>query len=246
MSRHCLPLDSQGFQASYPGPWSAVQLRVKALSALGRSEEALAELERWPVHERGLHWQMTAAERLLQLNAWPEAEAIYRSILAAQPCQQQAHHNLSLTLLSQQQWREGWQEYEWRPANPRREQPGQLPLPQLEQLSRTTVMVVDELGIGDQIMMARYLPTLAQTCRRLIIQPAQRLNNLLRRSLPDDIEIIEADKAPQRHGNDASPLVIGFGSLPLLCWKADGFGQRNDPWMLRPDQDRTQHWRQQL
>ena len=241
-------LDSlKGFRLPTPAPWSAVQLRIKALSALGRSEEALAELERWPVHERGLHWQMTAAERLLQLNAWPEAEAIYRSILAAQPCQQQAHHNLSLTLLSQQQWSEGWQEYEWRPANPRREQPGQLPpLPQLEQLSRTTVMVVDELGIGDQIMLARYLPTLAQACRRLIIQPAQRLSNLLRRSLPDDIEIIEADNVPQHHRNDTSPLVIGFGSLPLLCWEADGFGQLNDPWMLHPDQDRTQHWRQQL
>ena len=195
-------LDSlKGFRLPTPGPWSAVQLRIKALSALGRSEEALAELERWPVHERGLQWQMTAAERLLQLNAWPEAEAIYRSILAAQPCQQQAHHNLSLTLLSQQQWSEGWQEY---------------------------------------------LPTLAQACRRLIIQPAQRLSNLLRRSLPNDIEIIEADNVPQHHGNDTSPLVIGFGSLPLLCWEADGFGQRNDPWMLHPDQDRTQHWRQQL
>lgn len=241
-------LDSlKGFKLPAPGQWCAVQLRVQALSALGRCEEALAELERWPVDERGLHWQMTAAERLLQLNAWPEAEAIYRSIVAAQPSQPQAHHNLSLTLLSQQQWSEGWQEYEWRPGNPRQEQAGQLPpLPRLENLSRTTVMVVDELGIGDQIMLARYLPTLAQACRRLIIQPAQRLSSLLRRSLPDDIEIIEADNVNQHHENNASPLVIGFGSLPLLCWEADGFGQQNDPWMLRPDQDRTQHWRQQL
>ena len=100
-------------------PWPATQLRVQALSAIGRSEEAWEELEQWPVHKRTLHWKMAAANHLIQLNAWQEAEEIYRSILAAQPnrrSQSQPRTDASLPRAQQ----EGWKQYEWRPGNPRR------------------------------------------------------------------------------------------------------------------------------
>ena len=227
-------------------PWPATQLRVQALSAIGRSEEALEELESWPVPKRKLHWKMAAAERLTQLNAWTEAEEIYRSILTIHPNQAEAHHNLSLTLLSQQRWKEGWKEYEWRPNNPRRSVPQTPPepIPPLHELGQTTVVVIGEQGIGDQIMMARYLPTLNRACRRLIVQPAQRLKRLLRRSLPDVIELI--DPGMPMIPPDEPLFMIGSGSLPLLCWDELGLGQSKEPWTLQADKARTQHWRQQL
>ena len=227
-------------------PWPATQLRVQALSAIGRSEEAWGELERWPVPKRTLHWKMAAADHLIQLNAWQEAEEIYRTILAAQPNQAEAHHNLGLTLLSQERWHEGWKEYEWRPSNPRRQHAHSAPesIPLLDGLNKTTVVVIGEQGIGDQIMMARYIPTLHHACRRLIVQPAQRLQRLLRRSLPNGIELLDSGSL------DLPPtepvLVIGTGSLPLLCWDEHGIGSTKASWMLKADKARTHHWRQQL
>ena len=240
-------LDSMaGAMAQGVNPWPATQLRVKALSAIGRSEEALQELEHWPVPERKLHWKMAAAERLLQLNAWPEAEKIYRSILTVYPNQAEARHNLSLTLLSQQRWEEGWKEYEWRTSNPRHRVPQNppVPIPPLHELSQTTIVVIGEQGIGDQIMMARYLPTLHHACRKLIVQPAQRLKRLLRRSLPDVIELI--DPGMPVLPKDEPFLIVGSGSLPLLCWEVLGLGQSKNSWSLQADKARTQHWRQQL
>ncbi len=227
-------------------PWPATHLRVQALSAIGRSDEAWVELERWPVPERTLHWKMAAAEHQIQLNAWQEAEEIYRSILAAQPNQAEAHHNLGLTLLSQERWHEGWKEYEWRPSNPRRQHAHSPPesMPPLNGLSKTTVVVIGEQGIGDQVMMARYIPTLHQACRRLIVQPAQRLKRLLRRSLPDGIELLDPGDLdlPQTE----PVLIIGTGSLPLLCWDEHGIRSTKASWTLQPDKARTQHWSQQL
>ena len=227
-------------------PWPATQLRVQALSAIGRSEEAWEELEQWPVHERTLHWKMAAANHLIQLNAWPEAEEIYRSILAAQPNQAEANHNLGLTLLCQERWQEGWKQYEWRPGNPRRQHAHNPPesIPPLNGLSKTTVVVIGEQGIGDQIMMARYIPTLHQACRRLIVQPAQRLKRLLGRSLPDGIELLGPGELdlPQTE----PVLIMGTGSLPLLCWDEDGIKSKKASWRLQPDEARTQQWRQRL
>lgn len=235
-----------GALASGIDPWPATHLRVQALSALGRSDEALEELERWPVHERTLHWKMAAADHLIQLNAWQEAEEVYRAILATHPNQAEAHHNLGLTLLSQQRWSAGWQEYEWRPSNPRHHHPHHppKPIPALQGLSQTTVVVIGEQGIGDQIMMARYLPALHQACRQLIVQPAPRLKRLMRRSLPKAIELLDPG-SPDLPPNEPV-LVIGSGSLPLLCWETQAFGDRTDPWTLQADPERTAHWRQQL
>ena len=218
-------------------PWPATQLRVQALSAIGRSEEAWEELEQWPVHERTLHWKMAAANHLIQLNAWQKAEEIYRSILAAQPNQAEANHNLGLTLLCQERWQEGWKQYEWRPGNPRRQHAHNPPesIPPLNGLSKTTVVVIGEQGIGDQIMMARYIPTLHQACRRLIVQPAQRLKRLLGRSLPDGIELLGPGELdlPQ-----TEPVLIMALKPALICWDEDGIKSKKASWrcsLTKPD-----------
>ena len=106
------------------------------------------------------------------------------------------------------------------------------------------MVVIGEQGIGDQIMMARYIPTLHQACRRLIVQPAQRLKRLLGRSLPDGIELLGPGELdlPQTE----PVLIMGTGSLPLLCWDEDGIKSKKASWRLQPDEARTQQWRQRL
>ncbi|MFL0770470.1 MAG: hypothetical protein AB8B36_11445, partial [Prochlorococcus sp.] len=100
-------------------PWALIELRVQALARLGESEMAARTLAEWPEAQRDWRWRMASADLQVQENNWTAAEVHYREVLKEHPDHVVAHHNLSLTLLSQQRWQEGWEHYEWRGSNPR-------------------------------------------------------------------------------------------------------------------------------
>jgi hypothetical protein len=104
-----------------------------------------------------------------------EAEAVLRAALAAEPAQATVRQSLGMTLLQRGKWAEGWALYEARrelhPA------PAPPPLPEWrgESLAGKRIVVVAEQGLGDQIMLSRFLPHLqadevAVACSRPLVR----------------------------------------------------------------------------
>lgn len=232
-----------------------LQLRVRALVRLQREPEALAALEQVPPPQRDSHWALTLADLHIQACRWAEAEQLLRQVLAWQPELAEAHHNLALVLLSQQRCTEAWPHYEWRPGNPRRQASNRpRPLPALNNLVGRRVRVVGEQGIGDQLMVARYLPALASIAAAVEVEPAARLVPLLRRWLGEQqgrLRIVApgettaaGDEASPHH--EAAPLTVGSASLPLLLWPALGLAPPPHHQGLRADPQRQAAWQQRL
>jgi len=188
----CITLLSQntGRAHSLKQPWQYKRLKADAFAKLGDFDQAIALLETQSPDSRDWRWHMAKAGVELQRSEWHKAEQHYRFVLQSQPNHANAHHNLALTLLSQKKWQEGWREYEWRRSNPRSTANGSpSPIPATGKLHDQIMVVVGEQGIGDQIMMMRFLPELATRCRSLIVKVESRLLDLFQRVLPDSLQI---------------------------------------------------------
>ena len=221
-----------------PLPWTAVQLRSELLARLDRGDDALALLLQAPPNRRDWRWCMALAAVHVQSSNWTAAEQLYRAVLQQRPQQREAHLNLALALLSQRRCAEAWPHYEWRPSNPRLQRDGSpRPLPSLEQLKQHDVIVQGEMGVGDQIMVSRYLRPLAGACRSLEVQPAPRLASLLRRVLPPFVGVTNQGEP---HGD---AVVIGSASLPLLLWPSLGMAAPGSQGYLQADPERVGRWR---
>ena len=241
-------LDEINTQSKTPQQeWKYKSLKANALAKLGRFEQAIALLETQTPESRSWRWHMSRAGVELQRCDWSAAEQHYRFILKLHPNHANAHHNLGLTLLSQQQWQEGWKEYEWRRSNPRHSGDGvQAPIPSIGTLRNQNVIVVGEQGIGDQIMMMRFLPRLAECCRSLVVKVETRLINLFKQALPPEIQI-EDKKNYKKTTNLANTLLIGSGSLPLLLSDSTAADPTAiPPIQLKPDPNLVHYWAEQL
>ncbi len=102
-----------------------------------------------------------------------EAEGSYRSALALDPNSAPARFNLSTLLLLRNSLKEGFQLYESRfgtftPPSTVHDRFKDYPSWQGESLSGKHILVWTEQGIGDSIMMMRYLPTLKQRGAKVV------------------------------------------------------------------------------
>src|SRR6266550_4794163 len=102
-----------------------------------------------------------------------EAESSYRSALALDPNSAAARFNLSTLLLLRDSLKEGFQLYESRfgtftPPSTVHDRFKDYPSWQGESLSGKHILVWTEQGIGDSIMMMRYLPTLKQRGAKVV------------------------------------------------------------------------------
>jgi hypothetical protein len=97
-----------------------------------------------------------------------EAEAVLRRALADEPGSAPIRHSLGMTLLQLGQYVEGWRCYEARheltplPAVP-------LPRWRGESVAGKRVLVVAEQGFGDQMLLARFIPLLAERAAEVIV-----------------------------------------------------------------------------
>ena len=114
----------------------------------------------------------------------------YKCALKIHPQFANAHSNLAKTLFLQGDFRNAWKEYEWRwecsgisfSLNKRH-------FPQSlwdgSNLSRRTILVWAEQGIGDEIMFSSMLPNLLRMNSNVIVECDKRLVPLFQRSFPD-------------------------------------------------------------
>jgi tetratricopeptide (TPR) repeat protein len=165
------------------------------------------------------------------------AVALYESVLAQAPDFFEARWNLAMALLASGRWREGWQAHECRRLHPRLK-PRDFAVPDWtgEPVAGRRLLLASEQGLGDTIQFLRYVPAVAATGARIVLDlPASLLT--LARDLP--VERLVASGEPvgdvDLHAPLMSlPLLLGAPELPPL------------PPYLRADPQRRAGWRRRL
>jgi Flp pilus assembly protein TadD len=182
-----------------------------ALTEQGRLEEALA------VFDTAIQCNPAYAEAysnlgraLNDMGRFDEAAVACRKAIALQSGYANGHWNLALTLLSQGDLKQGFDEYEWRFRHKKNaDQFKSLPQPQWqgEELRGRTIVLRSEQGFGDMIQFVRYAPAVAARGGRVILESNPELYRLLQR-LPGMQQIVQ-------HGEPLPPFDLHTPMLSL-------------------------------
>jgi tetratricopeptide (TPR) repeat protein len=122
-----------------------------------------------------------------------------RRAIALEPDMAQAHFNYALTLLLNEDYEKGLDEYEWRWGLP--ELAGLVPsFPRPAwhggSLQGKTILLYAEQGLGDIIQFARYIPMVATSAERVLVSCPRTMMNLLQRSFPGVTVCSDAESPP--------------------------------------------------
>ncbi|BAY51130.1 hypothetical protein NIES2134_112860 [Thermostichus vulcanus NIES-2134] len=139
--------------------------------------------------------QAGLATALLESGDPQAALPYFRQAVALNPEAEDIRLNFALVLLMLEQFREGWQEYEWRwqqPTGGLRNYP--QPRWQGQSLKGKTLFVYSEQGFGDCIQFVRLLPLMAKHAQRVIFEAYPPLVRLCQ-TLPG-IEVMSTEETP--------------------------------------------------
>lgn len=150
-----------------------------------------------------------------------ESEAKLRHAIELQPNSATARLNLAMTLLLDQQFAEGWDEYEhrWKTPSFGNQPAGIIAMAtswQGQSLAGKSILVYGEQGIGDEVMFHSCMPDLITKAGQVLISCEPRLVPILRRSFPEAI-VFEADrmgKPDWRKQVGQIDFQTAVGSLP--------------------------------
>jgi tetratricopeptide (TPR) repeat protein len=218
--------------------------RGLTLAGLGRNAEAVEAYERTlaaiPNHVAAL---MSRGVALQALNRHAEALASFDRVLALAPDYADAHFNKSLALLAVGDYGAGQAAYEWRwkrsgAAGPRQNFGRPLWLGETP-LRGKTLLLHAEQGLGDTIMLARYLPRLAAAGAKVILEVHPELKALLTRMSGAAAVIAFGEARPP------FDLHCPLGSLPL-AFKTEPASVPADIPYLAADPSRIERWRPRL
>jgi len=160
--------------------------------------------------------------------------------IAKDPEHLQSYWNKSLALLSQAQWAEGWQLYEYRKRLPAYDGREKITAPQWDGQPVGHLYVHGEQGVGDEVMFASCLPDLLRQQPRVTVEAHRKFAGLLRQSFPT-IAVVEREDEAAGSQFDAK---VNIGSLARLYRKApEDFP--GTPY-LTPDPERVAYYRQKL
>lgn len=142
----------------------------------------------------------------------------------------QAHTNLGQALLSLDRWEEAWPHMEHRKALKRWTRPVD-PFPAWTGQKVDTLIVHCEQGLGDELQYLSLLHRIADKADRIVVECAERLVPLLRRSLGCDVYgsleecaangvfdpklLAERGNPPPLLLDDSRPYVVACATLPL-------------------------------
>lgn len=115
--------------------------------------------------------------------------------LCHEPNKVEAHFNRSLILLKEQNFEEGWKEYEWRRNKNeylKRNFKG-TELQNITQCDGKTILIYDEQGYGDTIQFCAYIKELKQAGARVILECHNSLVNLMKHCIGVD-EVVSRKK----------------------------------------------------
>lgn len=170
-----------------------------------------------------------------------EAVIQYRRALRLSPHDVLAHFDLGITLLQLGQFREGWEEYEWRWASGKTGLPirGFAPPLWAGAPMPGTLLVHAEQGMGDAVQFLRYLPMVAERVGAIVLEIHEPLICLCR-GLPKVVQVVPRGGTLPRF--DAHiPLL----SLPHLFGTDLSTIPATIPY-LRDEPERTAVWARRL
>ena len=186
--------------------------------------------------------RVALASCLQSLGRLDEAMAACDAVLAVKPDHAEAHWNRSLLLLLKGDYRNGWQEYEWRWlkrnfTSPRRDFP--QPRWQGEPAAGKTILIHAEQGFGDTIQFCRYIPMVAAMGLRVIFECQPPLVELMK-SLAGVSQVL-----PMGSQLPKFDLQIPLLSLPLVFGTPVETIPSSVPY-LAPPADRLEMWRERI
>jgi len=154
---------------------------------------------------------------LLALRGPAAAEAFLRSFLAREPEAAHVRANLTVNLLAQGRFAEGWLDY-----GSRHEIRGTLPRPNAERslpasLSGKSVVLLPEQGLGDQLFFLRYAAALTQ----LGAHPAFACPRKMLRMLEGNPELRVFPSDEEAPAQLAGAIALLLGDLPGLLQRSD-------------------------
>ncbi len=214
---------------------------ARALASERRHPEALAVLAALPESAANLSAVQCARGYVLsEAGRAAEADAAFRSALAAAPDHPQANWLHALALLEAGDYAAGWPAYEWRWQTDVKGERRFTTLPDWPAGAprEGRLLVWSEQGIGDEIMFAALVPAVQTRVTRTVFTCSERLHPLFARSLPG-VEVVAQPNSPRApHPEIAADWQIPAGSLPARVWTGSRHPQGGRPWLLA-DPDRV-------
>lgn len=214
--------------------------RGNTLLKLHHYEEAAESYSRALQLEPDLHDARIALATCFQaLGLVNEAMSACNEVLGAAPEHAEAHWNRSLLLLLNGEYREGWQEYEWRWKKRDFTSPSRSfnqPCWQGEDITGRIVLVHAEQGFGDTLQFCRYIPLLSARGARVVLECHAPLVSLMAR-VAGVAGVIPTGGIPGRYD-----LHVPLLSLPGIFGTSLENIPNNAPY-LAPPPDRLPFWR---
>lgn len=162
--------------------------RGVTLLAMGQHAEAMSSFSRALQCAPALQQAKVAlASCYHALGLFDQALSCCNQVLSQNPHNAEAHWNKSLLLLLNGNFREGWQEYEWRWKKDRFTSPQRKfpqPLWQGECITGATILVHAEQGYGDTLQFCRYLNLMEQLGMTVLFECQPPLVSLVRSLSP--------------------------------------------------------------
>ncbi|MCB1764564.1 MAG: tetratricopeptide repeat protein [Candidatus Competibacteraceae bacterium] len=223
--------------------WNDLCTVYKMLGQLTQAEHCAREaLARDPEHFKA--WNNLGAI-LQERGAFAEALAAYQRAESLNPEDPMPAWNQAYALLSAGRLAEGWVQYEtrWKVY-------GDVALPcpawDGEILTDGTLLVLDEQGLGDEIMFASCIPDTLDRASRVIVRCELRLAPLYVRSFPQVWVAGMSRTSPLKMSGLPQPdRAICIGSLPRVFRPSlDSFPKTVA--YLRADPQRIEYWRERL
>ena len=217
--------------------------RGGALAGLGRLDEALAAYDRaLALRSDYGKARIGRGATLAALNRHQDALQEYATALAADKSNADIQHNEALSLLTLGDYSRGFQKYEarWlRTGMPRRKSLGKPLWLGEYPLARKTILVHAEQGLGDTIQFARYVPQLARSGAKVVLEVPKELVALLSRLEGAASVVARGDALP------AYDVHCPAGSLPLALRTDVATIPANVPY-LAADEARVAKWRERI
>jgi tetratricopeptide (TPR) repeat protein len=242
LGRHADALaDFDAVLTRVPHHVEALYNRGTALLELERPDAALAAFDAAVAAAPKHIGAWTNRGRALQaLNRHAEAVASFEKAIAVDKNVADTHSNMALSLLTLGQLSRGFAEYEWRwkrtgMSDARRNYRGRPWLGEFP-IGQRTILLAAEQGLGDSIQFVRYVPLLARSGAKVVLEVQPELKALLAGVAGVASYHARGETLP------AYDVYCPLGSLPL-AFKTEPATIPADIPYLRADETHLAKWR---
>ena len=215
---------------------------ANALECLDRLEEAVDLFKKALAINPDL-WDAGLANSMVRLGRTDEAMKLFKKAVEHYPNYPLAHLNYGLTLLLQGQYEQGWIEYDWRwhcPTQHEDPRPYSQPKWKDQDIAGKRLLLYAEQGLGDTLLMVRYLPlVLERGPRQVILECQGALVALFTRSFPQVQVVRSTEPLPE------FDLHAALFDLPLIFKTTLETVPAPIPYLV-PDPVKVATWRERL